>query len=373
MKFGSIILACVVVFSIFMWVLQRDRVLEWAGVAEEPAPVSATAEPAAAETEAPAEESVPGRVAVVAVTSTARTVDSAVLLRGETQAARNVDVKAETAGLVISEPLRKGQFVEAGQLLCELDVGTREAALAEAEARFKEAELSDRAAARLATEGFASETRAASAAATLQAAMAGVEAAQTELDRLKITAPFSGLLESDTAELGALLRAGDPCAAVIRLDPIKLVGFVPETAVNRVQLGAQAGARLVSGREVAGEVTFVSRSSDPATRTFAVEVTVPNEDRSIRDGQTAEIAIAAEGAAAHLLPSSALTLNDEGELGVRVAVDGITRFMPVSILRDTPNGIWLGGLPEKVDVIVVGQEFVRDGVPIAVTYRETTQ
>ena len=74
---------------------------------------------------------------------------------------------------------------------------------------------------------------------------------------------------------------GDPCATILQLDPIKLVGFVPEADVGRVTVGAPAGARLVEGGTVSGKVTFVSRSADETTRTFRVEIEVPNADLAI--------------------------------------------------------------------------------------------
>jgi len=144
--------------------------------------------------------------------------------------------------------------------------------------------------------------------------------------------------------------------------------------VDRVDLNALAGARLVSGRDVQGQVTFLSRSADSTTRTFRVEIDVANPDFAIRDGQTAEILIAAQGEPAHLLPQSALTLNADGKMGVRiVGTDSRVEFVPVAVLRDTPQGVWLSGLAEEADVIVVGQDFVTAGVPVAATYQEADQ
>jgi len=258
-------------------------------------------------------------------------------------------------------------------LLCKLEVGTRNATLAEAEARLAEARIGFNAAESLSEEGFATETRLASTRAALQSAQAAVEAAQKEIERLEIRAPFAGLLESDAAELGALMQPGSPCATIIQLNPMKLVGFAPETEVNRITLGALAGARLATGQRVAGQVTFLSRSADPSTRTFRVEIEIPNDDLSIRDGQTAEILIASEGRNAHLLPQSAMTLDDDGRLGVRlVGVGDRAEFAPVSLLRDTRDGAWLSGLPEQAAVIVSGQEFVTDGVALDITWREAS-
>ncbi|MEM7669719.1 MAG: efflux RND transporter periplasmic adaptor subunit, partial [Pseudomonadota bacterium] len=135
-----------------------------------------------------------------------------------------------------------------------------------------------------------------------------------------------------------------------------------------------AGARLATRREITGTVTFLSRSADPTTRTFRVEVQVPNLDQAISDGQTADILISSDGANAHLIPQSALTLDDDGKLGVQtVAANERAAFVRVAILRDTTQGVWVAGLPMETRIIVVGQEFVTDGVPVAVTLRETAE
>jgi len=424
MRIVPMITAVLVVGFLYFLVFERDRLVAFAR--------SENAEEAAPETTAP--QAVPDApadaVGVVALKSRAREIDTAVILRGQTEADAEVEVRSETSAVVVSAPLRKGHFVETGEVLCRLDPGTRPTALAEAqarlaeaeaslpaaeaakaeaearvieaEARLNEAQINDNAARQLSEGGFASTTRVAttlagvrSAEAGVQAARSGLEsarrgiasarsgiqaaesaivAAQTEIDRLTITAPFAGVLETDTAELGSFMQQGSLCATVMRLDPIKVVGFVPETDVDRVEVGAQAGARLISGREIVGRVTFLSRSADETTRTFRTEIEVANPDFSIRDGQTAEILIGAEGRIAHLLPASALTLDNLGRLGVRVVdADGIVDFVPVTILRDTMEGVWLGGLPDEADVIVMGQDFVSEGVRVAVTYREAAK
>ncbi len=417
MRIFPIVTAVIVCVALYFVILNRAALVEFAAGLV-PAPENAVeTEAVAAEAESPeAEPEFPDDVVrVVARRSESQTIADALLLRGRTEATRQVTVAAETSGRIISDPIRAGAFVDEGQLLCQIDTGTRRASLAEAqaarteaaarlpeaEARLAEAEASltaaqidANAADRLSEQGFASETRAASAAATLraaeaairsaqsgvEAAAAGIEAADAAVDRaeeeiarLEIRAPFAGLLESDTAELGALLQPGAACATVIQLNPMKLVGFVPESEVGRVDVGAVAGARLATGDDVEGVVTFLSRSADPDTRTFRVEIAVDNSDLSIRDGQSADILIETEGTPSHLLPASALTLNDEGVLGIRAAVDGAAQFMEVRMLRDTARGVLLAGLPDQVDVITVGQEFVTDGTPVAVTFEELTQ
>ena len=157
MRIFSILAAALVVVGLYFLVLDRERLMQFAGVTAAPdaAPADAAADPApdaapdaTAEAAAPDADADAARpVSVVALHSQAQVIDSAVRLRGETSAAREVTVRAETTGQVVSDPLRKGSFVEAGQLLCEVDPGTREAqlagaraALAEARARLPEAQ-----------------------------------------------------------------------------------------------------------------------------------------------------------------------------------------------------------------------------------------
>ena len=364
MRFFPLITALLVTVAIYMAVMERSTLLGFAGIASEVAAPDATA-PAASDTP---------RVRVLAQRSQAQAMEAGVILRGRTEAMRQVDVRAETAGLVISEPLRKGARVAAGDPLCELAPSVRKAALSEAQARLSEAEIAYRAASGLSESGFASDTRLAGARAALQAAQAGVERAVEEMARLVMHAPFDGILESDTAELGSLLQPGGLCATLIQLDQIRLVGYVTELQVDTLRVGASAMAKLASGQTVMGEVSFIARAADPQTRTFRVDVTVPNPDLSLRAGLSADIGIAAETARGHLLPGSALTLNDDGQLGLRLVDDaGLVGFAPVQVLRDTPDGMWLAGLPETANVIVVGQEFTHDGAIVDVVWRDATE
>ncbi len=412
MRLIPLLTAFVVTAVLYLAVFERETLLAFArgDAAGQPDQTPGKTGPA------PATEPEKPRIGVVVLRSKAQNIDSAVVLRGQTQAARQVEVRAEISATVISEPLRKGTFVKQGDLLCQLDPGSRAARLAEARARLSEAKsrvpeseaklqeaiarLSEAtinwtAAVKLVKGGYTSETRLKSTEATvaaaeaairsaesglestqsgIEAAMASVVAAEKDMDRLSITAPFRGLLESDAAELGSLMQPGALCATVIQLDPIKLVGYVPESEVDRVKVGALAGAELASGARVQGRVTYLSRSADQTTRTFEVEITVPNPDLKIRDGQTAAILIASDGALAHRLSQSALTLNKDGQIGVRiVGADNIVAFRRIELVRDDIDGIWVTGLPPEADVIVMGQDFVTAGVEVAPTFQEATR
>jgi len=356
MKFLHILTAILVTAFIYAMVMERDTLLAYAGIDTTPP-----------EANAQAEDTAPRAVPVVTMHSIEREVQSGIVLRGTTQAARRIDMRAETSGRVVSAPLPAGTAVTQGQVLCELDAGVLEAQLAEAQAQMANAEANNNVASRLAESGFGAENSAISASAALESARARVLSVERILSQLKITAPFAGVLENDSAEIGSLLQPGGLCTTILALDTVKMVGYVPEIDIVNLSVGQLAGARLLSGREVIGKVTFIARSADPLTRTFRLEVSVDNADLSILDGQSAEIGIAYAGEKAHLLPQHVLTLNNEGALGVRIDDENVARFVAVEIVRDAPEGFWLSGLPPEVDVIVTGQEYVTDGRAIAVT------
>ncbi|MEM6896857.1 MAG: efflux RND transporter periplasmic adaptor subunit, partial [Pseudomonadota bacterium] len=192
MRILPIITAILVVAFLYVLVFERDMVTGGGTEEVAAAPVEEATE--GASDASPADD----RISVVVIESVTRLIDSAVQLRGQTEASRQVEVRAETSGQVISEPLRRGAMVEAGQLICQIDEGTRNASLAEARARLAEAEagvptsearvaearasldeamINDNAASRLSREGFASETRVAQTKAMVEAARASVQAA----------------------------------------------------------------------------------------------------------------------------------------------------------------------------------------------------
>ncbi len=172
-------------------------------------------------------------VSVVVYTSNSQILGSAVILRGETEAARFVEVRAETFGQVVSEPLRKGSFVQKDDILCKLDKGTRKAALAdalarleearalipqtearlgEAKSRLDEAQINFNAASKLSQGGYASETRVASAEAAMRSAEAGVATATAgfESTRARIQSAEAGVATAEK-EIERLLLGEEMC------------------------------------------------------------------------------------------------------------------------------------------------------------------
>jgi multidrug efflux system membrane fusion protein len=302
-------------------------------------------------------------------------------LRGRTQAKASVGAVAETGGVVDTVHVTKGQNVAVGDLLCTLDQGTRAAAVAQAEAGLEQANASLAQAqsdfdtnAELREKGLAApntarqlEVALSAAKASISAAQAALDNAQAELDRTEIHAKVAGVVQDPLVSAGAMLAMGQPCATIVQLDPMVFIGQVPEARIALARLGLDATIKTITGQEVAGKVTFISSTADPATRSFPVEIEIPNAGGAIRDGITATAIVNMGSAPAHLVPQSVLTLDDDGLLGVSIVTNGAVKFVPVQIASDTRDGVWVLGLPTSADVITVGQEYVKDGQAVEAT------
>jgi len=300
------------------------------------------------------------RVRVAESTATARR--GSIIIRGRTEAKRAVEVRAETQGTVAQLPVEKGERVSEGDVLCELAPNARGAQLAEAQALVKQRQLEYDASRQLAEKGYRAPTIAAGSKAAFDAAQARLKQMQVEMEQTKIKAPFDGVFDSRPVEVGDYMRVGDTCGLVVELNPLLIVGQVSEDRVASLQTGEGGKARLVTGETAEGTIRFVAKTADPATRTFRVELEVPNEDLSMRSGVTAEIIVPGEEIMAHRIPSGVITLDDNGVIGIRaVNEQQQVEFKRVILVDDTPDGLWVTGLPEKVMLITVGQDYVKEG------------
>lgn len=289
-----------------------------------------------------------------------------VRVRGRTQAFRHVNVRAETAGRVVATPFPRGARVEEGDVLCEIAVENREIDLQEAVSREQQARMEYEGELELQTRGLQGRVAIAQRKAALDAASAAVERARLSLERTRVRAPFTGIMESRNVEVGDYLDMGAQCASLIDDQPMLLVGQVAEHEVGRLSLGAEVEARLVTGERVYGELTFLARSADPATRSYRIEVELEPADTPIRQGVTAELLVSAQQIRAHLVPPSSLTLDDDGAVGVKILDDNNeVHFRVITIVGESTRidepGFWVTGLPARTSLITLGQEMVFPG------------
>ncbi|MDA8934044.1 efflux RND transporter periplasmic adaptor subunit [Gammaproteobacteria bacterium] len=230
-------------------------------------------------------------------------------LKATTESEARVNVKAKTSGEVVKIGATQGQFVEKDSILCSLGV--------------------------------------------------------VELNRTEVKAPFSGYLEQ-IVKPGNYLERGQVCATIIQLNPITFMAEVPEFKINKVKNDQGVVLKLVTGEEVEGKLTFVSKSASPTTRTFKVESQVKNPGGFIRDGLTADMTIKIDKVLAHKISPSILLLSDEGKIGIRSVKENLVEFNEIIILEDSADGVWIVGIPEVIEIIIQGQGFVENGQKVSI-------
>ena len=243
--------------------------------------------------------------------STAVEYQPLIKLKSTTISETRVEVKAKTSGEVVRIGSRQGDFIQKDSVLCSLGI--------------------------------------------------------VELNRTEVKAPFSGYIEK-IVKPGNFLERGQICATIIQLNPITFVAEVPESDINKVSEGQQVVLNLITGETIEGELTFVSKSASSLTRTFKVEAEIENKNGLIRDGITSEMIIKTSKIKAHKITPSVLMLNDKGILGIKVIRDlEIVKFLPVTILEDSEDGIWVTGIPNQIQLITQGQGFVEDDQKVLVS------
>ena len=282
---------------------------------------------------------------------------------GRTEAKNAVSVRAEMTGRVAEIVAEKGAMVEAGAVLVKLDPENLPAKLAEAQARLSQRKIAYESARKLSKGGYSSQLNLAEAKANLEAARAEVKGMQRDLDNTTITAPFAGVVDELPMDAGDFIdQVGGVVARVIDLSAMIAAGEVVERDIGGISLGGTAFVELPDGRQFDATVSFIAKASSAATRTFKVEVRFDVADGSVPEGMTAELRLPMERIKAHKISPALLTLDDAGDVGVKVVLDdGTVEFFRVDMISDTKDGIWLKGLPHEAKVISVGQEFVIPG------------
>lgn len=286
----------------------------------------------------------------------------AIRISGQTEADQRATLAVRAGGIIDQLPVKQGDQVKAGDLILMLAAEEKTAAVDMARAVLAQRQAEWDAADRLAKAGSLAKLQLETARSALATAKSQFETTGAELARNEVRAPFDGLIDRVEVELGAMIMQGAPVATILKLDPIIGVGEVSERDLRHLRKGEEAEVQLVNGEKVKGTLRYISRDASAATRTFRVEVAIPNTDRAIPAGMTAEISLRSQPVDAVALPRSVVTLGATGDLGIRaVGPDNKVSFYPIDLVDDTPKGLILGGIPADARIIVAGQDLVTEG------------
>jgi multidrug efflux system membrane fusion protein len=283
-------------------------------------------------------------------------------LSGRTEADIRTMAIARTSGVVTELPVRRGSVVKQGDVIAVLSDEARESNVLQAQARLEQRQKEFEAKRALVESGNLAKLGLAQFEADLKGAQAQLAQAQAERDRGTVLAPVSGIINEVPATLGQSLQPGAPVAEVMSLDPMLAVVEISERRLSGVKVGDRADVRLIGGAEAAGTVRFISNRASPQTRTYRIDVSLANPDRKIADGVTAEVTLYLAPVDATKVARSALTFSAEGKLGVRVVEQGNkVVFVPVSLVEDQTDYLYVSGIVPGAQIIVQGQDFVKEG------------
>jgi multidrug efflux system membrane fusion protein len=295
-------------------------------------------------------------------TQSAETITRTIAVNGKTAPARIVELGAETDGRIEHIGAERGANVARGGVIVQLDLRDRKARLAQAQATVKQREVEYEGRLKLKSESYVSEAQLQEAIALLEAAKTELTRAQLDLDYMAIRAPFDGALQARMVEIGDFVQRGDPVATFVDNRTIIVSANLSEFDAQYVDAGDSATARLSTGEQVHGRIRYVAPVADEATRTFAVELEVDNLEGALRAGGTAELFIPAEVVNAHRVSPSLLTLDDAGNIGIKIINEaGAVEFIAADIALSSSDGVWIAGLPNTATIITVGQGFVTSG------------
>ena len=301
-------------------------------------------------------------------------------------------VRAKVDGELKAVRFTEGQWVQAGQLLAEIDARPYEAQLNQAlgqlardAAQLKNAQLDlQRYQDLLSKDAIARqqvETQAALVGqlqGTVQANQAQVDAARLQVSYTKVTAPISGRLGLKQSELGSLVRASDPngLVSITQTQPMAVVFAVPEMHVPLIMRKLKAGQALPvqawdrerQHRLAQGRVSTTDNAIDVATGTLKLKATLDNKDGQLFPNQFAQIRLELDTLKdALVVPTQSIHRGAQGPFVCVVQADNSIRLQNVQLLA--VEGEWQavkGDLKVGEQVVTDGADRLRNGSTVEV-------
>lgn len=276
----------------------------------------------------------------------------------------------------------EGDRVRAGQTLAILDSRDLQAVASQAEAgvRMAEANLENaramhRRMVTLHERGSATDKNLEDAATGLHLAEAGVDQANANLAAARvmvgyaeIKSPVAGFVTEKRTEAGDMAAPGAPLFTVEDVSEVKIVAAAPEAGVVGLRAGQPAKVHVdVLDEDFDATVHRVVTAGDPMSRTFQVELLLPNPDGRLKSGMFARVRFEHGARRALLAPKSALVSRGELRGLFVVGPDGVARLRWVRLGREQDQQV------EVISGLAAGERFVpapppslADGAPVTV-------
>lgn len=295
----------------------------------------------------------------------AQSISENLQVSGHTEPNKIIQLRAELSGKVNAIFVSEGEMVRKGQLIASLELRDKQIKLQKALALQTERQNAYKRTQKLVASKLQSQNSIEQALSQLKSAQAEVASVELELERTKIYAPFAGLVDQLDIEVGTFVESSTKLATVIAIDPLVISVNIPQQAYSKVKLGQSASIQVINGERRDGKLKYLSSLANSNTRSFKAEIEIDNKDGSLPAGLSTKVTIATEQRTAHFISPALLSLDNDGNLGVKtVNSDDRVEFHKIDIINSESTGLWVSGLPESADIITVGQGFVRQGTKV---------
>ncbi|PRD42500.1 efflux RND transporter periplasmic adaptor subunit [Phyllobacterium phragmitis] len=320
----------------------------------------------------------PVKVMEVAATQTSRALDYSGSVRARSEMALGFRV----TGKITERLVDIGDRVEAGEPVARIDttdyalsVRSAEASLASAERQVETAAFSRKRAEELFARKFAPKSQLEQAELSYNQAVSTRDAARSALEQARNQVAYgtlhtdrTGIVTAVNAEVGQVVAAGSPVITIAADGEKEVEIAVPETDIFAFKPGKTVQVTIWSndGLILPGKVREVSGSADPRSRTFAVRISLPENDRVLL-GMTASVSTSAEiGPSLVSVPLSALA--KDGASALVWTVDRMSETVharPVKIEDfDGTQARIANGLRPGDIVVTAGTQFMREDLKV---------
>ena len=193
---------------------------------------------------------------------------------------------------------------------------------------------------------------------------------QNLLENTSLLSPISGVVTARNYDSGDMYSGGNPVLTVEKITPVKLLINVSEVYFTKVKKGAPVNVKLdVYGDEAfEGKISLIYPTIDPSTRTFQVEIQLPNQNQKVRPGMFARASLNFGTEENVVVPDLAIVKQaGAGDRYVYVYKDGKVTYNKVELGRRMGTEYELkSGVPNNSQVVIAGQTRLINGTEVEV-------
>ncbi|MGB5463971.1 MAG: efflux RND transporter periplasmic adaptor subunit [Aureibaculum sp.] len=288
-------------------------------------------------------------------------------IQGVVQTDKNIEIKPELGGVIRSIYIKEGQKVYSGQTLVQLDDSSIRNNIAELDTQINLAKTTFERQERLWKQKIGSEMQYLQAKAQKESLENNLATLRTQARKMKIIAPFSGIVDEIFPKNGELTSPQSPVIRLINLDKVYVEADVTETYLTVVKNGTEASIFFPSiDKKIDSKISQISNYINPDNRSFKVKINIPNKDQHIKPNLLADLKILDFKAEGLIIPSTLVQQDQKGNNYVYTletkANEKVVVKKLISVANEYKNEIFVSdGLDAKDTLVNAGARLVKAG------------